>query len=158
MMKLYDLLTPELIKINCRETSTEDLLREMLHNLELKSKISNADLILEKLLEREKLGSTSIGYHSAVPHTKLKGLKEPVVSIGVSKKGIQYHESDKQPVHLVILVLSPNHSPIVHLQILAAAASLIKKSNRLVKDILSSDESEQLFHIIKKYEHEDTDG
>lgn len=158
MMKLSDLLTPELIKINCRETSSKDLLREMLHELELKGKISNADIILEKLLEREKLGSTSIGHFSAVPHTKLKGLKEPVVAIGVSRDGIQYHESDKQPVHLVILVLSPNHSPIVHLQILAAAASLIKKSNRLVKEILSSEKPEQLFHIIKKYEYEDTDG
>jgi PTS system nitrogen regulatory IIA component len=158
MMKLSDLLKPELIKIDCRETSTRDLLREMLHDLESKGKISNADMILEKLLEREKLGSTSIGYFSAVPHTKLKGLKEPVVSIGVSKNGIQYHESDKQPVHLVILVLSPNHSPIAHLQILAAAASFIKKSNRLVKEILSSKTPEQLFHIIKKYENEDTNG
>lgn len=158
MMKLYDLLKPELIKINCQETSTEDLLREMLHDLELKGSISNANVILEKLLEREKLGSTSIGYFSAVPHTKLKGLKEPIVSIGVSRKGIQYHESDKQPVHLVILVLSPNHSPIVHLQILAAAASFIKKSNRLIKKILSLETPDQLFQIIKKYEHEDTDA
>lgn len=157
-MKLSDLLKPELIKFNCQETATGDLLREMLHDLELKSKISNADKILEKLLEREKLGSTSIGNFSAVPHTKLKGLKEPVVAVGVSRKGIQYHEGDKEPVHLIIMILSPDKSPIVHLQILAAAASLIKKSKRLIKEIPSSETPEQLFNIIKKYEHEDTDG
>jgi PTS system fructose-specific IIA component/PTS system nitrogen regulatory IIA component len=151
-MKLYNFLRPELIRINCQKSNTEDLLREMVHHLKSKNVISNENLILKKLLEREKLGSTSIGHHAAVPHTKVKELTNPIICICISKIGIMYHESDKEPVHLIILILSPNESPIIHLQILAAAASLIKRSDHLIKEILSLETPEELINIIKKCE------
>lgn len=151
-MKLYPHLKPELIKIDCEKSNTEEILHEMVHELKLRNKIDDEDMILEKLMEREKLGSTSIGNHSAVPHAKLKNLKEPIIFIGTTKQGIQYHESDKEPVHFIILILSPNNSPIVHLQILAAAASLIKKSKKSMKEFLSAKTADELINIIKKYE------
>ncbi|MCP4148949.1 MAG: PTS sugar transporter subunit IIA [bacterium] len=153
-MKLYNILKPELIRLDCRETSTEELLKEMALNLKYKDVISNENLILKKLLEREQLGTTSIGNHSAVPHAKLKELKEPIISIGISQDGLIYHESDKEPVHFIILILSPNYSPIIHLQILAAAAALIKKEN-LIKKILTKNTAEDVFYAIKKIETED---
>lgn len=151
-MKLYNNLEPELIDVDCTQTSTEEILKEMVHVLKLKNKISDESFVYKKLIEREKLGSTSIGNRSAVPHTKLKEIKKPVISIAISKKGIMYHESDEHPVHLVILILSPNNSPIIHLQILAAAASLIKNSKNLVKNILTVKTAEELLDMVKKYE------
>jgi mannitol/fructose-specific phosphotransferase system IIA component (Ntr-type) len=151
-MKLYNSLEPELINVNCTQTGTEEILKEMVHVLKSKNRISDEDFVYKKLIEREKLGSTSIGNFSAVPHTKLKEIKKPVIAIGVSKKGIMYHENDNQPVHLIILILSPNNSPIIHLQILAAAASLIKKSAKLTKEILAVEKAEELIDIVKKYE------
>ena len=151
-MKLYSNLKPELIKINCTAKSTEGVLKELISILKLKGKISDEESILMKLMEREHLGSTSIGYFSAVPHTKLKELKEPVISIGISRDGIFYHPTDKEPVHFIILILSPNYSPIIHLQILAAAASLIKKSKKLIEEILAAQSPEELIAIFQKYE------
>ena len=146
------MLNPELIKLNCTAATTEGVLKELLYVLKFRSKISNEESILMKLMEREGLGSTSIGNYSAVPHTKLKELKEPVISIGTSKDGITYNETDKEPVHFIILILSPNYSPIIHLQILAAAASLIKKNKKLIEEILAARSSEELVGIIRKYE------
>ena len=154
-MKLYSSLKPELIKLNCSATTTEECLKELLDLLELRDKISSQEPILKKLMEREKLGSTSIGHHAAVPHTKLKDLKEPIISIGTSKEGILYNEADKEPVHFIILILSPNYSPIIHLQILAAAASLIKKSGRLIEEILAARSPEELIRLIQDYETPD---
>ncbi|UCH94874.1 MAG: PTS sugar transporter subunit IIA [Candidatus Aminicenantes bacterium] len=154
-MKLYSSLKPELIKINCTAKTTEAVLKELLYLLKRRDKISDEEFILQKLMEREKLGSTSIGNHSAVPHTKLKDLKEPIISIGMSKDGIVYSETDKEPVHFIILILSPNYSPIIHLQILASAASLIKKSGRLIEEILGAGNPEELIGIIRKYETSD---
>ncbi|MCP5108133.1 MAG: PTS sugar transporter subunit IIA, partial [bacterium] len=79
-------------------------------------------------------------------------------AVGVCKSGIRYHESDKEPVHFIILILSPGNSPIIHLQILAAAASLIKKSHRLIKTVLSCETPSELIAAIKKYESEVPDG
>lgn len=151
-MKLYSSLKPEFIKLECTANNAEDMLRELLHSLKIKNIISDEDLILERLLEREKLGSTSIGNHAAVPHTKLKELKEPVICIGTSPNGIQYHKEDKEKVNLVILILSPNYSPIIHLQILAAAASLIKKRGSLIDDLMAAPTAHDLIALIEKYE------
>lgn len=76
-------------------TTTEEVLKEIILDLKEKKKISNDKLILNKLIERERLGTTSIGNHAAVPHTKIKGLKEPIIFLAISKKGIQYHKKDK---------------------------------------------------------------
>ncbi len=146
------MLNPELIKLNCTAATTEGVLKELLYVLKFRSKISNEESILVKLMEREGLGSTSIGNYSAVPHTKLKELKEPVIAIGTSKEGIAYNETDKEPVHFIILILSPNYSPIINLQILSAAASLIKKNKKLIEEILAAQSSEELVGIIRKYE------
>jgi mannitol/fructose-specific phosphotransferase system IIA component (Ntr-type) len=156
-MKLYSSLKPEFIKLDCSATSAEEVLTELIHCLKVKAMIHDESLILDKLIEREKLGSTCIGNHSAVPHTKLKELKQPIICIGTSQQGIQYHESDKEPVHLIILILSPSFSPIIHLQILAAAASLIKKRGALINDLLAAGTSHELISVIQRYEekHED---
>ena len=151
-MKIHTILKPDLIKINCQKEKTEDLLKEIVGYLKDKKYISNDKIILNKLMEREKLGSTSIGNHAAVPHTKIKGLKEPLLFIALSKEGLQYHPQDKEPVHLVILILSPNESPIAHLQILAAAASLIKKSKKLINELTSVNSAEEMINIIREIE------
>ncbi len=156
-MQLYPILKPELVKIDCSASTSDGILRELLHNLKIKSKIPNEEFIFNRLLEREKLGSTSVGNNSAVPHTKLKEIKEPLISIGTSKKGIIYNEADKEPVHLIFLILSPNASPIVHLQILAAAATLIKKGDPFIRDTLNCTNAEDLIKVIKKYEQTESD-
>ncbi len=154
-MKLYNHLKPQYVKLDLKASDTKEFLKELIHSLKLSDQRLDETMILQKLVEREKLGSTSIGNLSAVPHTKLKELKEPIISIATSRQGIRYHEDDKQLVHLVILILSPNYSPIIHLQILAAAAALIKKKGRLINDLLSAESGSQLIEIVQKYETDD---
>ena len=157
-MKLHNFLKPEHVIIDCRMTNTEDVLREMVRHLKMRDVISDEEVIFNKLMEREKLGTTSIGHNSAVPHAKLKNLAAPVIAIGVSNAGFRYHETDKQPVHFIILILSPSHSSVIHLQILAAAASLVKKSGRLIKKIVAAQTPREIIDLIEQYENEDEDG
>lgn len=157
-MKLHNFLKPEHVILDCRMTNTEDVLREMVRHLKTRDVISDEELIFNKLMEREKLGTTSIGHNSAVPHAKLKNLAAPVIAVGVSKAGFRYHETDKQPVHFIILILSPSQSSVIHLQILAAAASLVKKSGRLIKKIAAAETPRELIDLIEKYENEGEDG
>jgi len=151
-VKLTNIIEQDLILTSINALNTNDILEELTLFLKEKKMINDANLILKKLIEREKLASTSIGNHTAIPHTKIKELKKPVLLIAISKPGILYNESDKEPVHLIILILSPGSSPALHLQILAAAASLIKKRGNLIKEILNVKNSNELIDIIKKYE------
>lgn len=153
-MKLNSILKPEFIKVNCRAETREDLLTEIVSELKGMGLVDDERRIVEKLLERERMGSTSIGNHAAVPHTKVHGLSSPIIFIAISKKGIHYHEQDKDLVHLSILILSPNESPIVHLQILAAAASLIKRSKNMIREILNVQTPDEVLEIIRRREAE----
>ncbi len=151
-MKLSNLIEPDLL---ISEINTEDpveALRIMTELLKEKDKISNSKEILKKLLEREKLASTSIGKNTAIPHAKIKDLKNPVIMIAICRKGLLYSPSDKELVNLLILILSPSGAPALHLQILAAAASLIKKPGNMIGEMMKVKNSTDIFNIIKKFE------
>lgn len=151
-MKLYELLKPELVKLNTNTSDTESLLLEILKDIKLKTPIPNDKIILKKLLDREKMGTTAIGNYTAVPHAKLKDITSPIVYITIAKKGIYYQGNNEEPVHIIILILSPSDSPILHLQILAAAASFAKKLKKKIKSLFKSNTPEELINTIKEIE------
>ncbi len=141
-----------MIRLDSEAEDRETFLNQLIETLDLNKKETGT--LLEKLMERERQGSTSIGNHSAVPHAKSKNIKEPLVAVGISKKGFLYHPGDTEPVHLVILILSPSNSPVIHLQILAAAASLIKKGKPLIENLLTVTRPQELINVVKEYETE----
>jgi len=79
----------------------EGVLREMVDFLKSKNKISKYKELCEKLVQRENLGSTAIGEGVAIPHCKMKGVKNPIVLLAISKKGVNFYSLDGK---LIILV------------------------------------------------------
>ncbi|HRY29553.1 MAG TPA: PTS sugar transporter subunit IIA [Elusimicrobiota bacterium] len=62
---------------------------------------------LSGIFKREKVGTTGLGNGIAVPHVDVEGLKEPLVALGVSPKGIPFESLDGEPAKLILLILSP---------------------------------------------------
>ena len=85
-------------------------------------------VLVNVLVERENLGSTGIGDGVAIPHGKLKGVDQPIVSFGRSKTGLDFDSMDAQPVHLFFLLIAPENSSGMHLQVLAKIAKILKNS------------------------------
>jgi mannitol/fructose-specific phosphotransferase system IIA component (Ntr-type) len=52
----------------------------------------------------------------AVPHVKHEKIKKMVATIGVSARGVDFNALDKQPVHSIVLLMSPAGRPDEHLQ------------------------------------------
>ncbi len=151
-MKLSNIIDQELLISELKTEDATEALEIMTDLMQEKKKISNSREILNKLLEREKLASTSIGKNTAIPHAKIKNLKNPIIMIAICRKGFSYNPADKEPVNLIILVLSPAGAPALHLQILAAAASLIKKPGNLIGELLKSKSNSEIVDLIKKFE------
>jgi len=151
-VKLSNIINQELLISELKTEDTTEALKIMTSHIQEKKKLSNSKEILNKLLEREKLASTAIGKNTAIPHAKIKNLKNPIIMIAICRKGFLYNPSDKEPVNLLILVLSPAGAPALHLQILAAAASLIKKPGNLIGELLKSKSNNEIINIIKKFE------
>jgi nitrogen PTS system EIIA component len=120
---------------------------------ELAEVIANYDASIDKgllvkvLIEREHLGSTGIGDGVAIPHGKLSSVKQPIVSFGRSKKGLDFDSMDGQPAFLFFLLLAPENSSGVHLQVLTKIARILKSST-FRKALMQVESREEIYQTI----------
>ncbi len=141
-----------MVLMDLEHDEREDVLRELVGFLKKRNRINKEKDLYEKLIQREQLGSTAIGGGVAIPHCKMKGIKEPVVMLALSKHGVNFHSLDGKPSHLIFLVASSPDNPSLNLQILAAIAHLVRKANSLLKKILGAENVQEILDIIKEEE------
>jgi PTS system nitrogen regulatory IIA component len=133
-------------------TTRDGILKEMSVFLKKMDKIAKDKDLYEKLLGREELGSTAIGDGVAIPHCKMKGVKNPVVMLAISSKGIDFHSLDGKPSYIFFLVVTSPDNPSVNLQILAAIAHLVRKANRVIKKIQEAKDVDKILDVLKDEE------
>jgi len=81
-----------------------------------------AEVLVDGVRQRESLFGTGTGHEIAIPHARLADLERPILTLGRSLRGIDWNAPDGRPVHLVFLLLTPEHEHGLQLQILAAIA------------------------------------
>jgi PTS system nitrogen regulatory IIA component len=133
-------------------TTRNGVLKEMSVFLKKKDKIAKDKDLYEKLLGREELGSTAIGDGVAIPHCKMKGVKNPVVMLAISNQGIDFHSLDGKPSYIFFLVVTSPDNPSVNLQILAAIAHLVRKANRFIKKIQEVEDVNEILNVLQDEE------
>ncbi len=85
----------------------------------------NRALITDSLFARERLGSTGLGHGVAIPHGRIKGLKQPLAAVFQLASPIGFDAPDEQPVQLMIFLLVPEAATQKHLEILSEIAELL---------------------------------
>lgn len=83
---------------------------------------SSADDIYERLLNRERIGSTGIGEGIAIPHCRLKQCEKTFGVLLHLEKPIDFDSIDQQPVDLIFALLVPEEATDEHLQTLSMLA------------------------------------
>ena len=101
-------------------------------------------LVFDSLFARERLGSTGLGQGVAIPHGRIKGLKEAVGAFVRLGEPIPFDAPDGKPVTLVFVLLVPEHATERHLQILSELAQMF--SDRELRERLSGDTTAGLLH------------
>lgn len=86
----------------------------------------NRDEVLDRLEERERLGSTGFGRGVAIPHARVAGLRHPVAAFLRLEAPVAFAAADAMPVNLVYGLLSPEHCGAAHLQALAAISRMMR--------------------------------
>lgn len=84
------------------------------------------DLVLERVTERERLGSTGFGRHVAIPHARIPGLSRPVAAVIRLDRPVDFDAADGMPVDIVFGLLSPDGAGATHLQALAAISRMMR--------------------------------
>ncbi len=76
----------------------------------LKISKDKEEMLINAVIQREKIGSTGIGNGIAIPHTRSLVIKELMVAIGRPIKPIDFGAQDKKKVNLVFLLVAPPYA------------------------------------------------
>ena len=103
--------------------------------------------VFDSLFDREKLGSTGLGYGVAVPHGRVKGLKEPMCAFVKTAAPIPFESPDGEPVDIIFLLLGPEHASGDHLKALARISRLLRDPKALER-LRATRDQEALFAVL----------
>ncbi len=93
--------------------------------------------VSENLFARERLGSTGLGHGVAIPHGRIKGLKNPLAAVIRARQPIAFDAPDDEPVSLLIVLLVPEAATQRHLEILSEIAEML--SDRTLRERLKTE-------------------
>jgi PTS system nitrogen regulatory IIA component len=94
-------------------------------------------LVFDSLFARERLGSTGLGQGVAIPHGRIKGLKDAIGAFVRLANPVPFDAPDGKPVNLAFVLLVPEQATEQHLQILSELAQMF--SDRTLRDHLAGD-------------------
>jgi len=80
--------------------------------------------VFDSLFAREKLGSTGLGQGVAIPHGRIKGLREATGAFLRLSTPVPFDAPDGRPVGLLFVLLVPEQATELHLQILSELAQM----------------------------------
>ena len=95
-------------------------------------------LVADNLFARERLGSTGLGHGVAIPHGRIKGLKNPLAAVLRVQQPIGFDAPDDEPVSLLIFLLVPEAATQRHLEILSEIAEML--SDRELRERLKTED------------------
>lgn len=81
-------------------------------------------IVFDSLFVRERLGSTGLGHGVAIPHGRIKGLKEALGAFVRLGQPVPFDAPDARSVNLVFALLVPEQATEKHLQILSELAQM----------------------------------
>ncbi|MGA1206539.1 MAG: PTS sugar transporter subunit IIA [Gammaproteobacteria bacterium] len=122
-MQLIDIITPARVATNLDGGSKKRVLELASEFIASESGL-DASMVYQGLIERERLGSTGIGYGVAIPHCRLTEMAQTDAKgyLMQLRQGIDFDAIDQQPVELLFILLVPQTTNQLHLNLLAHLA------------------------------------
>ncbi len=156
-MRLSNIINDKTILLDIKAKSKAEALREMVNYLKKNKLISRPEEVIDKLEQRESLGTTALGEGLALPHCKVKWVNNPIVLVGLARQGVPFDAPDGCPVNIFFLLITSLEDPSLNLQILALIAQLIKKSPELKEKLLQAKSPAEVKEIIKRQEEKQSE-
>ena len=113
-----------------------------------------AAIVVDKLTERERLGSTGFGGGIAIPHGKVDGLTGVVGIFVRLVEAVDFAAIDDEPVDLVFMLLSPRDAGAEHLKALAQISRMLR-DRPFVAKLRGAATDDALFAIFSQDEARD---
>lgn len=145
MRLIPTLLRPEYVLLDLDARSKDALFSEIADRLASTLNLPPKD-IAKSLIKREQLGSTGLGQGVAIPHGRIKQLKQAAGVFVRTLTAVPFEAPDNEPVRLLFVLLVPEHATDLHLQILSELAQLF--SDRTLRErLLQAQDVQQVIHL-----------
>lgn len=146
-MEIADLLTgPDAVLASVKASGKKALLAELASRAATVFKLDERKLF-DRLLERERLGSTGIGGGIAIPHGRLANLDKPVGLFARLAHPVDFDSIDERPVDIVFLLVAPEGAGADHLKALARVSRLLRDRG-LVEKLRATESADALYALL----------
>ncbi|MFN0182851.1 MAG: PTS sugar transporter subunit IIA [Aquabacterium sp.] len=150
MNRLAAILPSQNVQVNVESTSKKRVFEQAGLLFENQQSIARAT-VTDNLFARERLGSTGLGHGVAIPHGRIKGLKNPQAGVIRLQQPIAFDSPDDLPVSLLIVLLVPEVATQRHLEILSEIAEML--SDEPFRDrLLQAPDAAALHALIASWE------
>ena len=127
----------------------EEIITVLVDLLAWQGKLLNRDMVLNDVLEREKIMSTGMEHGIALPHGKTDGVNDLAVAVGICKEGVDFESIDGEKSRIFILVVSPKKTSGPHVQFLAAIGTILKDEQTREK-LIDADSPEEIAFLVRQ--------
>jgi mannitol/fructose-specific phosphotransferase system IIA component (Ntr-type) len=125
-MRLKEFLHHDFVLLRLAASDAEGVIEEVSRKAE-EAGVGAAELIREKLLERERLHPTVMGSGLAIPHATVPGLAAPVIGVALTGgRDVVFGSMGQDPVRLFFILLSPPGHEREHVKLLARICRLVR--------------------------------
>jgi PTS system nitrogen regulatory IIA component len=140
------LLSPTHVLVDLQASSKKRLFEQVGLLFENHDGIARSQ-VFDSLFARERLGSTGLGQGVAIPHGRIKGLKEALGAFIRVAQPVPFDAPDAAPVTLVFVLLVPEKATEKHLQILSELAQMFS-DKALREAMVQAADAANLHHLI----------
>jgi len=134
---------------NLKAKGKESALAEMVSAAHLAGAIREADLLLELLRVRERVGSTALGKGVAIPSARSVTVLAPRLVLGRTARGIEWGAADGHPVTLIFMALAPGEWREEAFHGLIARAAAVARLQRNRHRLLSAPSPEAVAEVLR---------
>lgn len=143
-MKLSKFSEENLIIFDLKSSEKDGVIEELVELVNSSNMVTDKNILLKDIKERENLVTTGIGYGVAFPHAKTKSVKGIVIAFGRSNKGIEFEAIDHKPVYLFFLIAAPEDAIGAHLNVMSRLSYLMKSEENRHKLMKATSQGEVL--------------
>ncbi len=146
---LKNILKPERTAVLAK-ASKKEALDKLIELLTVSSAVTSGDELYQGIWHREHLMSTGIGYGIAIPHVRMRSIRDLAVAVMLVKDGVGDYESiDSKPVHIIVMIVAREDQHSQHLKLLAALTSFLKHEDNY-RRVMECEDTGELYKLLSE--------
>ena len=140
---LLDLFHPLRVRVGVSVPDKENALLEVASLLTMPEGTVNEESVFDVLMERERLASTGVGSHVAIPHGRIDAFDELRASVAICPEGVDFAAVDALPVNII----GPRAMPEKHLAALAGVSRVLRNDAKRAA-LIRATSDEEAFRVL----------